>query len=156
MVEEAQRLIKAIKQMESSLEDERASGRYSLDDCDLRISYPLNKCLATLKEKYNAVSKLHRERFEQVKSKYSSEIDSARDSVSNYVQSLSKPSNPTPLTSSRPLYRSHCPLRHPGPLFLLVSISRHHMLPLWTLSSREFTRNIPVASTSSLPCARKL
>lgn len=76
MVEEAQRLIKTIKQMEASLDDEKANGRYSLDDGELRISYPLNRCLATLKEKHNAVSKLHRERFEQVKSEYSSEIAS--------------------------------------------------------------------------------
>ncbi|KAJ9198662.1 hypothetical protein DTO166G4_5807 [Paecilomyces variotii] len=99
MVEEAQRLIKAIKQMESSLEDERASGRYSLDDCDLRISYPLNKCLATLKEKYNAVSKLHRERFEQVK-----KLVEALESYSSHLESsfVSIPLPPTAPGSSVP------------------------------------------------------
>lgn len=75
MVEEAQRLIKTIKQMEASLDDERESGRYSLDDGELRISYPLNKCLSTLKEKHNTISKLHKERFEQVRSEYLSSIE---------------------------------------------------------------------------------
>jgi hypothetical protein len=75
MVEEAQRLIKTIKQMEASLDDERASGRYSLDDGELHISYPLNKCLTTLRERHTAISKLHRERFEQVRSEYSFYIE---------------------------------------------------------------------------------
>lgn len=68
MVEEAQRLIKTIKQMEASLDDEKANGQYELDDEDLQVTYPLNRCLSFLKEKHAAISKLHRERFEQVKS----------------------------------------------------------------------------------------
>lgn len=67
MTEEAHKIIKSIKQMEASLDDDK--GNYDLDDRDLKISYPLNRCLQGLKEKYNTVSKLHRERFEQVKSK---------------------------------------------------------------------------------------
>ncbi|KAL2002362.1 hypothetical protein VTN02DRAFT_111 [Thermoascus thermophilus] len=67
MEEEAQRLIKTIKQMEVSLEDEKANGQYELNEDDLHVSYPLNRCLNFLREKHNTMSKLHRERFEQVK-----------------------------------------------------------------------------------------
>ncbi|KAJ5121586.1 uncharacterized protein N7515_009547 [Penicillium bovifimosum] len=67
MVQEAERLITAIQQMESSLSDERANGQYELDRDDLRVTYPLNKCIMFLREKHDAMSKLHRERFEQVR-----------------------------------------------------------------------------------------
>jgi protein regulator of cytokinesis 1 len=66
MTEEAQRLVKTIKQMEASLEDNKANPNY--DDHDSTpITYPLTRCLQGLKERYGAVSKLHRERFEQVR-----------------------------------------------------------------------------------------
>ena len=67
MTEEAHRLVKTIKQMESSLEDSNPSG-YDIGDADLKVTFPLNQCIQGLKEKHNVVSKLHRERFEQVKS----------------------------------------------------------------------------------------
>ncbi|KAL4787929.1 microtubule associated protein-domain-containing protein [Aspergillus varians] len=67
MTEEAHKLINAIQQMEESLVDEKANGQYSLDHDDLRVTYPLNRCLAFLREQHSAVSKLHRQRFEQVK-----------------------------------------------------------------------------------------
>lgn len=68
MTQEAQRLITTIQQMEASLGDERANGQYELNRDDLRITYPLNRCIAFLREKNEAMTKLHRERFEQVKS----------------------------------------------------------------------------------------
>lgn len=68
MTEEARNLISAIQQMEESLVDEKANGQYNLDHNDLQITYPLNRCVAFLREQHNAVSKLHRQRFEQVKS----------------------------------------------------------------------------------------
>ncbi|KAL6239733.1 hypothetical protein BDW75DRAFT_198151 [Aspergillus navahoensis] len=67
MTEEAHKLINAIQQMEESLVDEKATGQYSLDNDDLRVTYPLNRCLAFLREQHSAISKLHRQRFEQVK-----------------------------------------------------------------------------------------
>lgn len=67
MTDEAHKIIKVIKQMEASLDDDKSG--YDLDNRELKVSYPLNRCLQGLKEKYNTVSKLHRERFEQVKSK---------------------------------------------------------------------------------------
>ncbi|KAK2759117.1 hypothetical protein FQN54_003216 [Arachnomyces sp. PD_36] len=81
MTEEAQKLIKTIKQMEASLDDAQTNGRYDVGHDDLRVTYPLNQCLTGLKEKYHTVSKLHRERFEQVKKlvealeSYSSHLD---------------------------------------------------------------------------------
>jgi len=66
MTEEAQRLIQTIKMMEASLEDNKPNPNYD-DHESATITYPLTRCLASLKEKYNAVSKQHRERFEQVR-----------------------------------------------------------------------------------------
>jgi protein regulator of cytokinesis 1 len=68
MTEEAHRLTKTIKDMEASLEDNKRSPNYRADDGEIKITYPLTRCLQGLKEKYNAVSKTHRERFEQVRS----------------------------------------------------------------------------------------
>lgn len=72
MTEEAQKLIKTINLMESSLDDSQTNGQYDLGHESLRVTYPLNQCITVLKEKYHTVSKLHRERFEQVKSKQTS------------------------------------------------------------------------------------
>lgn len=65
MMQEAHHLKTTIKQMEASLD---GVGRGSREYEDIEITYPLNRCLEALKEKHNSVSKLHRERFEQVKS----------------------------------------------------------------------------------------
>lgn len=73
MTEEANRIIKTIKQMEASLEDHAANNAYQLDDKELKVTLPLTRCLQTLKEKHNSVAKIHRERFEQVKSKNTSD-----------------------------------------------------------------------------------
>lgn len=70
MTQEAQRLITTIQQIEVSLGDERANGQYELNRDDVRITYPLNRCIAFLREKCDAMTKLHRERFEQVKSMF--------------------------------------------------------------------------------------
>ena len=64
---EANKIIKTIKQMEASLDD-NANDQYQLDNGDLKVTVPLTHCLQGLKEKHNAVAKIHRERFEQVKS----------------------------------------------------------------------------------------
>lgn len=70
MTLEAQRLIANIQQMEASLGDERANGQYELNRDDLRVTYPLNRCIAFLRDKTDVMSRLHRERFEQVKSEW--------------------------------------------------------------------------------------
>lgn len=70
MVEEAQRIITLIRQMEASLDGTRSQHSYSTEDDDLHVTFPLTKCLTVLKEKHMQISKLHRERFEQVKSKF--------------------------------------------------------------------------------------
>ncbi len=68
MTEEAHRIIKNIKQMESSLDDAKARPDFDFGDQGLKVTYPLVRCLQVLKEKHNTIAKLHRERFEQVKS----------------------------------------------------------------------------------------
>ena len=66
MIEEAQKIITTIRQMEASLDDGKP--RRSNEDGDLKITYPLTRCLKVLKEKHMQVSRLHRERYEHVKS----------------------------------------------------------------------------------------
>ena len=68
MIEEARRVITTIKQMESSLDGAPRNRQRASEDPELQITFPLNRCLNALKEKQNAVAKIHRERFEQVKS----------------------------------------------------------------------------------------
>ncbi|KAF1981247.1 hypothetical protein K402DRAFT_398686 [Aulographum hederae CBS 113979] len=67
LTEEAKHLIKTIRQMEASLDDAKHTHAYEVEAEDMKITYPLLDCIQGLKEKYNVVSKLHRERFEQVK-----------------------------------------------------------------------------------------
>lgn len=55
--------------MEASLADHETNDAYQLGDKDLKVTIPLTRCLQGLKEKHNAVAKIHRERYEQVKSK---------------------------------------------------------------------------------------
>lgn len=62
-------MIKTIKQMEASLEDPAPNDAYLLEDTELKVTVPLTRCLQGLKEKRNTIAKIHRERFEQVKSK---------------------------------------------------------------------------------------
>jgi protein regulator of cytokinesis 1 len=68
MTEEAHRLLKSIKQMEGSLDDSARGSICDANGQDLRITYPLTRCISTLTEKYNLIYKLHQERGEQVKS----------------------------------------------------------------------------------------
>lgn len=81
MTEEAQNIITTIKQMEASLDDEKDRG-YDLDTTGLRVTFPLNECLRNIKEQYNTVSRLHRERFEQVK-----KLVQALESYSSHLES---------------------------------------------------------------------
>lgn len=67
MTEEAQRLIKTIKQMETSMNDSKSSPKYKNDE--QQVTYPLTRCLKELKQKYNVIAKQHQERFEQVRSR---------------------------------------------------------------------------------------
>ncbi|KAK4504707.1 hypothetical protein PRZ48_002669 [Zasmidium cellare] len=67
LTEEAKRLIKTIRQMERSLDDTRSKDEYEAEKDGLKITYPLMNCIQRLKEKHHTISKLHRERYEQVK-----------------------------------------------------------------------------------------
>ena len=70
LTEEAFGIIKTIRQMEVSLEDHKLNNDYPMEDDALKITMPLSRCIQNLKEKYNTIAKIHRERFEQVKSEY--------------------------------------------------------------------------------------
>jgi len=66
LAEEAEKLASTIKQMHIGLEGKGAE--HELDEA-IQVTYPLKPCIQSLKERHKAVSKAHRERFEQVKSK---------------------------------------------------------------------------------------
>lgn len=68
LVAEAQKMITTIRQMEASLEDPRSRRDRQDENDGLDITYPLNSCIQSLKEKHAQVQREHRERFEQVKS----------------------------------------------------------------------------------------
>lgn len=57
--------------MEASLEDQKPNNDYPVEDDALKVTVPLSRCIKTLKEKYNTIAEIHRERFEQVKSRVS-------------------------------------------------------------------------------------
>ncbi|KAM3528209.1 hypothetical protein MY4038_005988 [Beauveria bassiana] len=65
MIDEAKTIITRIREMETSLDDSK--GRRDYDSDDITITYPLNHCLQTLREKQTHIARLHRERFEQIK-----------------------------------------------------------------------------------------
>lgn len=90
MVDEAKKMISTIRQMEQSLDD---SVRRSRDADDLAITYPLNTCLVALKDKHNQVRRLHKERYEQVKSTFSpcSALAGILEHDTDRLQSLWKP-----------------------------------------------------------------
>ena len=67
MIEEAQKTIEAIRQMEASLDDLHPRGNHHQDD-GLKVTFPLSQCLLVLQEKYGQIRRLHKDRFEQVKS----------------------------------------------------------------------------------------
>nr|POE74300.1 anaphase spindle elongation protein 1 [Quercus suber] len=67
LTEEAQRLIKSVRQMGRSLDDSRPNEEDESQNDGLKITYPLLDCIQTLKEKHRTIAKLHRERYEQVK-----------------------------------------------------------------------------------------
>jgi protein regulator of cytokinesis 1 len=68
LIDEAQKIITTIRQMEASLDDGQSRRDCGDEDSHLQITFPLTRCLQVLKEKHIQISRLHRERFEQVKS----------------------------------------------------------------------------------------
>ena len=53
--------------MERSLDDSRPDDEYAEEHDGLKVTFPLHACIQQLKEKHHTISKLHRERYEQVK-----------------------------------------------------------------------------------------
>jgi protein regulator of cytokinesis 1 len=69
LVDEAKKIMTTIRQMEASLDGSK-NRRSHQDDDDFKITYPLTRCLQVLREKHIQISRLHKERFEQVKSTF--------------------------------------------------------------------------------------
>lgn len=68
LVAEAKKMIVTIRQMEAAVEDPKPRSSWRSDDDNLEITYPLNDCIQALKQKQQQIARVHRERFEQVKS----------------------------------------------------------------------------------------
>ncbi|CCC05877.1 hypothetical protein SMACR_00093 [Sordaria macrospora] len=66
MIEEAQRIITTIRQMEVAMDDTKKARR-SLEDDGLKVTYPLIQCIQGLQEKHSQVARAHRERYEEIK-----------------------------------------------------------------------------------------
>ncbi|KAK6006154.1 hypothetical protein QM012_006564 [Aureobasidium pullulans] len=67
LTDEARRLIKSIRQIEAALVDDKPHRESDHHDDHLSITLPLRDCIASLKDKHNTVSTIHRERYEQIK-----------------------------------------------------------------------------------------
>ncbi|KAB5570173.1 microtubule associated protein-domain-containing protein, partial [Coniochaeta sp. 2T2.1] len=76
MLDEAQNMITTIRQMEASLDESKPRRDYQSDEDELKITFPLTRCIQVLKERHIQVSRLHRERYEQVKSKLVEALES--------------------------------------------------------------------------------
>ncbi|KAH9844592.1 cullin-associated NEDD8-dissociated protein 1, C-terminal part-like, partial [Teratosphaeria destructans] len=97
LTEEAQKLIKTIRQMERSLDDSRPSmsSDYESELDGLKVTFPLTDCIQALKEKHHTVSRLHRERYEQVK-KLVEALDSYASHLEpSFIQIKLPPTSPT-------------------------------------------------------------
>lgn len=127
LTEEAHRLAKTIQQMEASLDDAKPDHAYEVDNLNTMITFPLNKCIQGLKEKYNVVHRLHKERFEQVKSKT---LPLPSLDLPNRLQNLWKLSSHIPHTSNPHLSRSNSLRLRPMLLSRRHSISLHHTYSL--------------------------
>ena len=55
--------------MEAALDETKSQEDFDREDDDLRVTYPLLECLEHLKRKHQTISRLHRERYDQVKSR---------------------------------------------------------------------------------------
>ncbi|KJZ70924.1 hypothetical protein HIM_09675 [Hirsutella minnesotensis 3608] len=67
MMDEAKKTITVIRQMEASLDGSKPVRRSYDEDEELKITYPLSRCLQHLREKHIQIARLHKERFDQVK-----------------------------------------------------------------------------------------
>ncbi|KAK5118902.1 hypothetical protein LTR62_000113 [Meristemomyces frigidus] len=94
LTEEAQRLIKSIRQMERSLDDSRPDDEYEDERDGLKVDYPLLDCMERLKEKHHTISKLHRERYEQVKKLVEALESYASHLETSFVQIRLPPTSP--------------------------------------------------------------
>ncbi|KAG5914798.1 hypothetical protein E4U42_000295, partial [Claviceps africana] len=83
LIDEAKKIITTIRQMEASLEGgapQRRGGDYQ-DDEEFKITYPLKRCVQGIREKHTQISRLHKERFEQVK-----KLAQALESYSSHLE----------------------------------------------------------------------
>lgn len=149
-------MITTIRQMEASMEDPRHRGSSQGQNDGLDISYPLNRCLQSLKEKHAQVSRAHKERFAQVKSTCRCHF---RRSVHPYSrtdiqQNLSRRSNPTRHISNLALSSSPSHPQDQTSPFRPHLTSHPRTSTSSTTSSPGSTRSTRGASQQSSPSQR--
>ncbi|KAG6005765.1 hypothetical protein E4U21_007716 [Claviceps maximensis] len=95
LIDEAKKIITTIRQMEASLEGSQQKRRSDQqDDEDFKITYPLKRCLQGFREKHTQISRLHKERFDQVK-KLAQALESYSSHLEpTFVQIALPPCNP--------------------------------------------------------------
>ncbi|KAI6245807.1 Anaphase spindle elongation protein 1 [Erysiphe necator] len=93
LVEEAHHIMKTIKQMEASLDDQKPFVEH--EDEKFLITYPLMKFLKELKQKHLQISKLHKERFEEVKKLVQSLISYSSFLEPSFVKITLPPTSPS-------------------------------------------------------------
>jgi hypothetical protein len=107
--------------METSLNDPDQYEKAYSTSSGLQVTAPLLQCVERLKEKLASISKLHKERFEEVKSRFLMFVRADH-------QNSSSLSNPTPLIlnplSLKLRYHRLILIHH----YPLHSISHHHIL----------------------------
>ncbi|KAI9816724.1 MAG: hypothetical protein M1826_001722 [Phylliscum demangeonii] len=130
MVEEAERMIVTIKQMEASLEGADTNGGRE----NLIVSYPLNRCLQALKAKRSTIAKIHKERFEQVK-----KLVEALESYSSHLE-------PGFVRIALP------PISSDAPISMTFDISANFVTALdgeFTRVYEEYTHRVDVVRTTA-------
>ncbi|KAL6885283.1 microtubule associated domain-containing protein [Trichoderma longibrachiatum] len=80
MIDEAKKIVSAIRQMELSMSDSKQRRKNSNEE-SMKISYPLMQCLQTLKEKHDQVQRVHSERVVQVQ-----KLAEALESYSSHLE----------------------------------------------------------------------
>ncbi|KAL7802090.1 microtubule associated domain-containing protein [Trichoderma aethiopicum] len=80
MIDEAKKIVSAIRQMELSMSDSKQRRKNSNEE-SMKISYPLIQCLQTLREKHDQVQRVHSERVVQVQ-----KLAEALESYSSHLE----------------------------------------------------------------------
>lgn len=153
LTEQARQLIRTIRQMEASLDDTKARDDYDREDEELKVTIPLLHCIEHLKQKHKTIGKLHRERFEQVKSKLCDTPTRYRHST-DCQQNSPKHSIHTPHISNHPSSQSN--FHHSPPTQrLLLHLTFHQVTLLRSIMNSRGCMKSTIAESLSCSHSQK-